>query len=132
ALNAIRKYVFSDTLAEATWTNTTIVRGDVATSIRELKEQGDGDLVMYGLARSAKRCSTTACPTSRALDPPAVRRPRQPALPAGRKSTTAAPRHRGARKRRRRRHLRAGAVTGLSPRRLSGRKRRSRREFKAP
>ena len=48
ALNAIRKYVFSDTLAEATWTNTTIVRGDVATAMRELKEQGDGDLVLYG------------------------------------------------------------------------------------
>ena len=48
ALNAIRKYVFSNTLAEATWTNTTIVRRDVATAIRELKEQGEGDLIMYG------------------------------------------------------------------------------------
>src|SRR5262249_33286343 len=33
---------------EAAWANTTIVRGDVTTAIRELKEQGDGDLVMYG------------------------------------------------------------------------------------
>src|SRR5262245_22144625 len=46
ALNAIRKYVFSDTIAEATWTNTTIVRGDVATAIRELKERGDGEHVV--------------------------------------------------------------------------------------
>jgi dihydrofolate reductase len=48
AMNAIRKYVFSDTIADATWTNTTIVRGDVATAVRELKEQDGGDLVMYG------------------------------------------------------------------------------------
>jgi dihydrofolate reductase len=48
AMNAITKYVFSDTLAQAAWTNTTIVRSDVATAVRELKEQGDGDLVMYG------------------------------------------------------------------------------------
>jgi dihydrofolate reductase len=48
AMNAITKYVFSGTLAEATWTNTTIVGGDVPTAVRELKEHGDGDLVMYG------------------------------------------------------------------------------------
>jgi dihydrofolate reductase len=47
-MNEIPKYVFSNTLAEANWTNTTIVRGDVATAVRELKEQGEGDLVMYG------------------------------------------------------------------------------------
>jgi dihydrofolate reductase len=47
AMNAITKYVFSGTLAEATWTNTTIVGGDVPTAVRELKEHGDGDLVMY-------------------------------------------------------------------------------------
>jgi dihydrofolate reductase len=47
-MNAITKYVFSGTLAEATWTNTTIVGGDVPTAVRELKKSGDGDLVMYG------------------------------------------------------------------------------------
>jgi dihydrofolate reductase len=48
AMNAITKYVFSGTLAEATWTNTTIVGGDVPTAVRELKQHGDGDLVLYG------------------------------------------------------------------------------------
>src|SRR5262249_33286344 len=43
------------------------------------------------------------------LDPPAVRRPRQPALPARRKRTTAASRHRRACEPRRRRPLPAGA-----------------------
>jgi dihydrofolate reductase len=47
-MNAIRKYVFSKTLAEVGWTNATIVRGDAAAAVRELKEQDGGDLVMYG------------------------------------------------------------------------------------
>jgi dihydrofolate reductase len=47
-VNAIPKYVFSNTLAEASWTNAIIVRGDGAASVRELREQDGGDLVMYG------------------------------------------------------------------------------------
>ena len=47
-MNEITKYVFSGTLEEATWTNATIVRTDAAVAVRELKEQGGGDLVMYG------------------------------------------------------------------------------------
>ena len=47
-MNEITKYVFSNTLAEATWTNVTIVRGDASTAVRELKEQDGGDLVLYG------------------------------------------------------------------------------------
>jgi dihydrofolate reductase len=47
-MNAIPKYVFSNTLAEVNWTNATIVRGDPAAAVRQLKEQDGGDLVMYG------------------------------------------------------------------------------------
>src|SRR5262245_65068032 len=47
-MNEITKYVFSNTLAEAAWTNVTIVRGDASTAVRELKEQDGGDLVLYG------------------------------------------------------------------------------------
>jgi dihydrofolate reductase len=47
-MNEITKYVFSTTLEEATWTNATIVRGDAAVAVRELKKQGSGDLVIYG------------------------------------------------------------------------------------
>src|SRR4029453_7284105 len=39
------------TLAEATWTNTTIVGGDVPGAARELKEHGHGELVRYGHGR---------------------------------------------------------------------------------
>jgi dihydrofolate reductase len=48
AINAIQKYVFSNTLEEASWSNATIVRGDAAQEVAKLKQGGDDDLVMYG------------------------------------------------------------------------------------
>src|SRR5262245_8431049 len=47
-VNSIRKYIFSSTLETAEWTNSTVVRGEVAAAVRELKEQAGQDLVMYG------------------------------------------------------------------------------------
>lgn len=48
AVNSIRKYVFSSTLPSADWTNSTIVREDVAAFVKQLKEAGDDDVVLYG------------------------------------------------------------------------------------
>jgi dihydrofolate reductase len=48
AINAIRKYVFSSSLREADWSNSTIVRGDVATEVKRMKEQDGKDLIIYG------------------------------------------------------------------------------------
>jgi dihydrofolate reductase len=48
--NEIAKYVVSNTLTNATWTNTTIIRGDLATEIRALKDRIDGDILCYGSA----------------------------------------------------------------------------------
>jgi dihydrofolate reductase len=48
AINAIKKYVFSNTLDEPGWNNATIVKGDPAQEVAELKQEGDGDLVLYG------------------------------------------------------------------------------------
>jgi dihydrofolate reductase len=42
------KYVFSSTLKKADWNNTTIVADDPVVSVRELKKQGDGHLMIYG------------------------------------------------------------------------------------
>jgi hypothetical protein len=50
----MRKYVFSSTLATADWTNTTIIRGDPAAAVQELKQQGDGHLVIYGYGQLAQ------------------------------------------------------------------------------
>ena len=49
-MNTMPKYVVSNTLsdAEATWSNTTIVRGDAATQLRQLKESVSGDLLVAG------------------------------------------------------------------------------------
>jgi len=47
-INAIPKYVVSDSLTEATWDNTTIVSGDVESELRGLKERTTGDIAMSG------------------------------------------------------------------------------------
>jgi dihydrofolate reductase len=47
-MNAIRKYVFSSTLHDTGWNNSTIVRGAVAAEVTKLKRHDGQDLVMYG------------------------------------------------------------------------------------
>jgi dihydrofolate reductase len=47
-MNGIRKYVFSSTLQETDWNNSTILRGDVAAEVTKLKQESGQDLVMYG------------------------------------------------------------------------------------
>jgi dihydrofolate reductase len=47
-LNAIKKYVFSSTLEQAGWNNSTLVRGDATAEVTKLKEQDGGDLLVYG------------------------------------------------------------------------------------
>ncbi|MCP2336039.1 dihydrofolate reductase family protein [Actinomadura rupiterrae] len=53
-INEMPKYVFSSTLTRADWNNTTVVPGDPAAAVRELKEQGDGHLMIYGYGRLAQ------------------------------------------------------------------------------
>ena len=53
-INQMRKYVFSSTLTAADWNNTTIIPGDPVAAVRELKEQGDGHLVIYGYGQLAQ------------------------------------------------------------------------------
>ena len=47
-MNAVPKYVVSNTLKRADWNNTTILSGDVATQVAQLKAQPGGELVVYG------------------------------------------------------------------------------------
>jgi dihydrofolate reductase len=51
AINAIRKYVFSDTLQNTDWNNSTIVRGDAIAAVTELKKQEGRGLITYGHGR---------------------------------------------------------------------------------
>jgi len=47
-MNAVPKYVASNTLKRADWSNTTILSGDVATQVGNLKAQPGGELLVYG------------------------------------------------------------------------------------
>jgi len=51
AINAIRKYVFSSTLGQADWNNSTLIRDDAVTAVTGLRQEGGGDLMMYGYGR---------------------------------------------------------------------------------
>jgi dihydrofolate reductase len=53
-INEMRKYVFSSTLTEASWHNTTIIPGDPVAAVRDLKKQGDRHLMIYGYGQLAQ------------------------------------------------------------------------------
>jgi dihydrofolate reductase len=46
-LNGLPKYVVSSTLEAPRWSNATVLRGDVATEVSKLKQELDGDIVVY-------------------------------------------------------------------------------------
>jgi dihydrofolate reductase len=49
-MNSMPKYVVSTTLQHADWENSTILRGDLAREIPELKERYEGDILIAGSA----------------------------------------------------------------------------------
>jgi dihydrofolate reductase len=53
-LNAIKKYVVSDTLTSAEWQNSEILNGDVASKLAALKAGHGGDISMSGSATTVR------------------------------------------------------------------------------
>ena len=47
-LNSMPKYVVSSTLHEPRWSNSTVLTGDVVSEVSKLKQELDGDIVVYG------------------------------------------------------------------------------------
>jgi dihydrofolate reductase len=57
-MNSARKAVFSRTLPGSDWSGTTILRGDLATELGKLRQEGDGEIIAHGgvsFARSLVR-----------------------------------------------------------------------------
>jgi dihydrofolate reductase len=50
-MNGMPKYVVSSTLAEASWENTTILRGDLADEVAKLHREIDGVILVAGSAQ---------------------------------------------------------------------------------
>jgi dihydrofolate reductase len=46
-LNSLPKYVVSSTLENPRWTNVTVLQGNVVDEVTKLKQQLDGDIVVY-------------------------------------------------------------------------------------
>jgi len=46
-LNSLPKYVVSSTLEEPRWSNSTVLKGDVVTEVAKLKQELDGEIVVY-------------------------------------------------------------------------------------
>ena len=49
--NTMPKYVVTSTLEDPEWTNSTVLRGDVADAVSKLKQEQDGDIVVHGSAQ---------------------------------------------------------------------------------
>jgi len=47
-LNSVPKYVVSSTLTNPVWANSTVLSGDAVDEVSKLKQQIDGDIVIYG------------------------------------------------------------------------------------
>jgi dihydrofolate reductase len=47
-MNSMRKFVFSTTLDRVSWNNTTLLKGDLTTEVRKLKQEPGPNLVIMG------------------------------------------------------------------------------------
>ena len=48
AMNALTKFVFSNTLGSANWRNSRLMKGDAAAEVRKLKAEDGKDLALFG------------------------------------------------------------------------------------
>jgi len=53
-LNSLPKYVVSSTLEDPDWSNSTVLKGDAVTEVSKLKQELDGEIVVYGSLQLAR------------------------------------------------------------------------------
>jgi dihydrofolate reductase len=46
-MNGLPKYIVSSTLEDPDWNNSTVLKGDVADEVSKLKQELDGEIVVY-------------------------------------------------------------------------------------
>ena len=52
--NTMPKYVFTSTLSNLAWSNSTVLRGDLVEEVSKLKRRINGEIVVHGSARLAQ------------------------------------------------------------------------------
>ena len=52
--NSVPKYVVSSTLRDPSWTNTTVLQGDLAEEVAKLRQRHDGDIGVHGSLQLAQ------------------------------------------------------------------------------
>ncbi|MGI8816687.1 MAG: dihydrofolate reductase family protein [Pseudonocardia sp.] len=53
-LNSLPKYVVSSTLEDPDWNNSTVLKGEVMSVVSKLKQELDGDIVVYASCQLAR------------------------------------------------------------------------------
>jgi dihydrofolate reductase len=53
-LNSLPKYVVSSTLEDARWSNATVLKGDVVDEVSKLKQEVDGEILVYASYQLAR------------------------------------------------------------------------------
>ncbi|HZS56770.1 MAG TPA: dihydrofolate reductase family protein [Bryobacteraceae bacterium] len=56
-MNTLPKIVFSRTMNDTAWSNSTLLKGDVAPELARLKKQGGGDLLILGSGSVVTQCA---------------------------------------------------------------------------
>ena len=52
--NTMPKYVVSTSMDDAEWSNSTVLGGDLATAVADVKQKHDGDIMVHGSAQLAQ------------------------------------------------------------------------------